>query len=278
MKRKISHLTIAAIAVIAPLAIAAPAATAAPGGTAVFVGDSIPSNPTPLSYLAGKTGSPLPGTHVNANGCGSDGQMPSAYGQAAGKQTFDYTCAGASVRSGGELVTTQLNHAAAAGKLNASTSEVVIMAGANDTYPHILNKVPLNQIETDLTNGFAKTINHAHRLAPNARVKLVGYSQISAPNGDVCVINLGDNTMPLGAIPAVRDSENILQRAGINAANRAGATFVDSKAISQGHDICAPANQRWIMGVVDTSPQPHNLIVHMTNAGLRALATNAAQK
>ena len=278
MKRKISHLAIAAIAAIAPLAITTPAATAAPGGTAVFVGDSIPSNPTPLSYLAGKTGSPIPGTHVNANGCGSDGVMPSAYGQAAGKQTFDFTCAGASIRSGGELVTTQLRHASAAGKLNASTSEVVIMAGANDTYPHILNQVPMNRIETDLTNGLVNTINLAHRLAPNARVKVVGYTQISAPNGDVCVINIGDNTTPVGAIPAVRDSENILQRAGVNASNRAGATFVDSKVISRGHDMCASANQRWIMGVVDTSPQPHNLILHMTNAGLRAVANNAAQK
>lgn len=277
MKRTLSTLALSAVLAAAPMALAAPAANAAPGGTAVFVGDSYPSNPNIASYAAAKFNVPIPGAHLNDAGCGADGVMPSAYGQAAGKQTFDFTCAGASVRTGGVRVSDQLNQAAAKGKLNASTSEVVIMAGGNDTYPHIINKVPLDQIERDLTNGFADTINRAHQLAPNARVKVVGYSQIAAPNGAVCVINLGDQTMPVAPIPAVRDSEGIVQRAAINASNRAGATFVDSKPISQGHDICASANQRWIMGVVDTSAQPHNLIVHMTDAGLRAVGANAGR-
>ena len=277
MKRQVTRLALAAITAIAPLAIAAPMASAAPS-SAVFVGDSIPANPTVASYLAVKTGVPIPGAHVNLNGCATDGQMPAMYGAAAGLETFDYTCAGASIRTGGQHVTAQLDNAAKAGKLNASTREVVIMAGANDTYPHILNQVPLGQIETDLTNGFADTINHAKKLAPQARVKIIGLNQIAAPNGDVCLVNIGDNTMPLAPIPAVRDSEGILQRAGINGAKRAGATFVDSKAISQGHDMCAPGNMRWTVGLIDTGSGPHNLTFHMTNEGLGALATNAAKQ
>src|SRR5699024_11273386 len=85
----------------------------------------------------------------------------------------NYSSSGAPFRPGGNHITSLANKARQDGKLNGATREVVIFAGANDTYPYILNdKMPVPQIEKNLRVSIRNTVNHVKRLAPNARVKV----------------------------------------------------------------------------------------------------------
>lgn len=269
----VGALSMAAAAAVTTV-VATPDAEAAPG-PAVILGDSLAANPLPVDYLAGKLN--LPGK-TNVVGCGTDGLAAAAYSQASGRQTVDATCAGASYRTGGDHMITLADRAAAAGQLNRGTGEVVIVAGANDTYPHMIGGLPLPAVENDLKIAIVNTVNHVKRLAPNARVKIVGYPKLTGPDGSVCLINNGDQALPAAWISApVNDAATALQNAGRNAANETSATFVDTQAISQGNSTCAPAAQRWVAGIVDTGTT-HNLPIHATDAGLRGIMANAAYK
>ncbi|MBC2681191.1 GDSL-type esterase/lipase family protein [Corynebacterium anserum] len=269
----VGALGLAAAAVAATTVVTTPDATAAPG-PAVILGDSLAANPVPVDYLAGKLH--LPGK-TNVVGCGSDGLAASAYAAASGRDVVDATCAGASYRTGGDHMITLAERAANAGKLNQGTGEVVILAGANDTYPHMINGQPIPAVENDLKVSMVNTINRVKQMAPNARVKIVGYPQITGPDGSVCLINNGDQTLPAAWISApVNDAFGIIQRAGINAARETGATFVDSQGISKNNSTCAPAAQRYVAGIVDTGTA-HNLPIHATDVGLRAVMDHAGR-
>ena len=259
---------LATLAATAVAAVTLPmAAQAAPGNTVVF-GDSLPANPTVGDWLTSK-GAPIPGGRVNEMGCGTDFLFSGAVGAGNGTPIADYTCAGSSFRTGGIRVIDQINRAAETGALDAGTRQVVILAGANDTYPYILNdRMPMPQIQENLRVAAGDAINRAKQVAPNAQIKIAGYPTVSGPNGEVCLVNTAGVGLPTPAVN-LNEIEAGLDAGLRQAAGDTGAKFVDLKEVTAGHGTCDADN--WVVGVVDDSIGDYNLFVHMTNHGVQTV-------
>ncbi|MGI8328396.1 GDSL-type esterase/lipase family protein [Actinomadura scrupuli] len=104
-----------------------------------------------------------------------------------------------------------------------------------------------------------------HQRAPRARVLVVGYPRL-LPTGAGCW-----PSVPLGPadtiyLDGVERSLNAMLRARALAG---GAEFVDAYAGSGGHDMCADSRQRWVEGVVPTSPAAP---LHSNARGMRVVA------
>lgn len=269
MLKKLARTLVAASAAVAAVGGLAPAAQAVPGNT-VVLGDSLAANPTLVDYVSGKASVPLPGGRTNQLGCGTDFRFSNAIGAANGTPAANFTCAGASYRTGGIHMIDQLNQAAAQGELNGATKQVVLFSGANDTYPYVINdKMPVEQIKANLQASIRDAVNRARQLAPNARIKVAGYPTISTPEGKVCLLNIIPGQPTQDAFTNIREIEDAAQWAAVDAARETGAQFVDLKPMSRDHGMCS--NDRWIAGIIDTTAGPHNLILHMTDAGLDAV-------
>lgn len=254
---------------------------------AVVFGDSVPANSNPLGVAAGHVNNEQVrnglrdvggATPYNRLGCSSDGHFIDAYSKASGLSTGNYTCSGASYGTGGIKINQAVDVATQHGDLNGSTKEVAILAGANDTYPRIGitpdSQTP-NQIRDDLKRNMVNTINHIHRVAPNARVKIIGYPQVTDKFGMACTIDAIPNVQG-GHVPGVGIYENIVQWAGATAAREAHAQFVDLKPQSQGHGTCDP--DRWYSGVVDSfPPAPYKLLLHLNDNGMQQVGTLAGR-
>ncbi|HIW96696.1 MAG TPA: hypothetical protein H9867_09520 [Candidatus Corynebacterium gallistercoris] len=269
MLKKLARTLVAAAATTAAVVTMAPAAQAAPGNS-VVLGDSLAANPTIVDYVAGKFSMAIPGARVNPLGCGTDYRLSGSIGAANGTEVADYTCAGASYRTGGIHMIDQVRRAHRDGALDAGTREVVLFSGANDTYPYMINdRMPVPQIREQLKVAIRDAVNEARRLAPNAKIKVVGYPTISNPDGRVCLLNVIPGQPTVDVLFNIREVEDALQWAAVDAAAETGAQFVDLKPLSAGHGMCS--NDRWIAGVIDTTSGPRNLILHMTDAGLNAV-------
>ncbi|PMC61842.1 hypothetical protein CJ204_09010 [Corynebacterium xerosis] len=257
---------LATLAATAVAAVTLPmAAQAAPGNTVVF-GDSLPANPTVGDWLTVK-GAPVPGGRVNEMGCGTDFLFSNAVGAANGKPVADYTCAGSSFHTGGIPISEQIKRATATRALDSGTSEVVILAGANDTYPYILNdRMPMPHIQENLRVAARDAINQIKNVAPTAKVKIAGYPTVSGPNGEVCLINTGGVGVPTPAVN-LREIEDRLDYGLYQAARDAGAQFVSLKDATAGHGTCDADN--WVVGIVDDNIGTYNLFLHMTNHGVQ---------
>lgn len=251
----------------------APESQANPGNT-VVLGDSIVANPDLYSWAAGR-GVPLPDPVLSGPGCGTDNRFANSYAQASGQHVDNYSCAGSSYRTGGMHVTEQADRAHRGGALNAGTSEVVIWAGANDTYPYILgDRLPVSQIESQLRASVERTVNHVKRHAPNANVKVLGFPHVTNGAGQICPVNVIPGIQTPSALFQVSDIEWALERAIRDGANRAGGNFVELKTASRGHEMCS--DDRWIEGIIDTTSERRNLPLDMTDTGLREMGRTAA--
>ena len=122
-------------AILATTALAAgnTTALAATPGNTVLVGDSVVANPTFSDYWKNKANAK---TNTGV-GCVTDGSIADEIANASGGAHVDqYQCAGASFATGGHHIDDSLRTAAQHGDLNPQTKNVVIVAGANDTYPY----------------------------------------------------------------------------------------------------------------------------------------------
>jgi len=249
----------------------APSAEAVPGNS-VVLGDSLTANPDLYNYFAGK-GVPLPNPVLSGSGCGTDNRFSDGVGRGSGLPVDNYSCAGASYRTGGMHISDQARIAHDQGSLNGETKQVVLLAGTNDTYPYVLNDhLPVDQIEANLRNAIADTVREVKGYAPNADVKVIGMPHVVNSLGQVCPINLIPNVQVPSLTIQISDLEWALERAGQDGANAGGARFVSLKPVSDGHEMCS--NDRWIVGLIDTTSGRRNLPVHMTDAGLAAVGLN----
>ncbi|GAB89931.1 SGNH/GDSL hydrolase family protein [Gordonia rhizosphera] len=101
--------------------------------------------------------------------------------------------------------------------------------------------------------------------APGSEIVAVGYPWI-LPSDTGCYPTVPVST---GDVPYLRDLQAALNDAIAKAAAQTDITFVDMSEISEGHDACAPAGQRWIepqVGAVGASP------LHPNEAGQEAIA------
>jgi hypothetical protein len=244
----------------------------ADGGRAVLAGDSLVANPDLYNFLAGK-GVPLPDPVLSRTGCGTDNRFRDAIAGASGQNVQNYTCAGASYRTGGAHVIDQVKQAAANGDVNGAT--VYLLAGANDTYPYILNDhMPVPQIESNLRDAIAKAVRAA-KDAGAADVKVLGMPHVTNAAGEVCAINL----IPGVQVPTfginISDVEWAMERAGAAGAAEGGGRFVSLKEPSNGHEMCS--NNRYITGLIDTTSARRNLPLHMTDEGHAVLGAFAGR-
>ena len=100
--------------------------------------------------------------------------------------------------------------------------------------------------------------------APQARVVLVGYPQLIPAEGSCPAL------LPLaeGDLPFARTVNRGLADALENAAEAAGVEYVDTFALSRGHDICA--DEPWVNGQVNDPERA--LAFHPFAAGQEAVA------
>jgi hypothetical protein len=246
----------------------------------LLFGDSVAANPAPLNFLVGRVaeeGYPVPAT-VGAGGCSTDNRLADGIAASSGVPVANYACAGSSLWSGDTLVSDAVSDAVHHRDLTAATREVIILAGANDTYPLLMDGVPLDKVEDAIRDSMAETVRQIHHTAPDARVRVFGYPRIADDAGEVCIINVTPGVftpwMPDVGMPPVPDIEASLQRAQINAAADAGAEFVDLKGPSADGPMCS--ENRWLVGIVDTTADHYNLPFHATDNALDRIAAIAA--
>lgn len=265
-----SIVTSALFAIASAIGVGHFTADAEPHPNSVLFGDSVTANPTIPDGALYRFVDTIP---KNGAGCPSDGHFADAMSRASGLGTDNYTCAGASLRSGGLPIREEIDKAGASGDLSDQTQRVVIMAGYNDTYQH--PELNGDQIYGLIHDGLVDAVNQARHYAPHARITLAGYPSIGNQNGEVCLVNVIPNvTWPTWGVNN-RDVENMLETAGQNAAHETGAEFLSIKDMSRDHNMCT--NDRWMTGVVDTTAQPHNMPLHLTNDGLEQVGTFVGQ-
>lgn len=172
----------------------------------------------------------------------------------------NYTCAGASHRTGGAHVIDQVNEAAANGDIAGAT--VYMLAGANDTYPYILNDhMPVSEIQENLKNSIARPCRARSPALPTSRSSVCRTS----PTPPARFINLiPDVNVPTFGVN-ISEVEWAMEQAGIDGAAAGGGRFVSLKAASEGHEMCS--NDRYIVGIIDTTSTRRNLPLHMTDEG-----------
>ncbi|MFB7600191.1 SGNH/GDSL hydrolase family protein [Streptomyces sp. NPDC056160] len=113
----------------------------------------------------------------------------------------------------------------------------------------------------------ADVLRGIHRRAPHARVVVVGYPDLFPDDGVGCT----GAKVPLAAgdFSFLRDKEKELNAMLARQARRGGAEYVNTYSPTVGHDLCRPAEQRWIETFAPETPAAP---VHPNAAGERAMA------
>lgn len=218
----------------------------------------------------------------------SDHNYPSLVAEALGADSFtDVSCSGARTddMTGKQFgwVKPQLD------ALEPSTSLVTVGIGGNDikfgeiayTCGSMGRSNPAGSPCTDhYTRGgrdriseritetydHLKAVLHGIRDRSPAAVFVVGYPRILPEEG-----SCHGRNMPIapGDYPYLTAKTRELNEALSRAASAQGATYVDTYTPSKGHDVCAPADERWIEGAVPVSPAAP---VHPNALGMRGMA------
>ncbi len=214
------------------------------------------------------SGAGLPRTRRDAFTCGqSPLNYPTLVAKSIGAKLVDVSCGGASTDSGtqpqplgAESWPPQL------GAVTKGTDLVTVGLGGNDFswYVAVMFSCTTAGIaeptgnpcerqgtspESDVTAlppqigaRLEALLTEVNRRAPDARVLLVGYPQPVPADGTCPELPLA-----AGDYPFVREQWEALNAAMREAAEAAGATFVDVLGPSEGHDICAGA-EAWVQG------------------------------
>lgn len=238
----------------------------------VGFGDSVVANPKPEDYLASKSAQNPNG----AAGCAKDPNgMVTQIANRLGLTPFDFSCPGASVITGGQHLTDQVNMAIANGALSPGTAQVTLTIGANDTYPRLLNGEKADAIQRNVVAAMVPEINRIKAAAPNARIKVVGYPSVSDRHG-VCLVQLGNNIHSYEPIQALIQMEDLMEGISRGAAQGAGVQYIDVRTPSFGHGMCAKDADRWYGAFIDFG-QRRNIPVHMTDIGIQAVSDIVAR-
>lgn len=274
MRRRTVSTALAGFATaLAMTALAAPAHAepAAPaGGNVVTFGDSVVANPPELSNLGG-----VRLLSADRGTCNrGEHRLATELASITGRDIDDYSCPGATASDSdfrkhfGE----QVDRAIAAGDLNAGTTHVTLLFGFNDSYRHV---PPLS------TGAFGRDVGQriedirAH--APNARIMVMSYPTLTDENGNACFIH-ANALAPFGEagelrtpMPPLVTAEDALHKAQRETAAAHGAEFVDLRAATAGHGLCAPDEQRYVSGYIDDQ-QEYYTASHLTHLGVREVA------
>ncbi|MFC9687887.1 SGNH/GDSL hydrolase family protein [Kribbella sp. NPDC056951] len=186
-----------------------------------------------------------------------------------GADLTDVTCSGAVIPDFSEkqfgFVPPQYN------SLSAATDLVTVAIGGNDTglvaaALSCINLLPApagtsckerytaggkDQLAARITAtapAFGQALDRIRTLAPNARILVTGYGTYIRPNG--CYPQIPVWPVDANYLQATVDRLNHMLA---TQSAQHGATYVDLRTPSIGHDACAPITQRWLEGLIPTS-------------------------
>ncbi|MFC5719247.1 SGNH/GDSL hydrolase family protein [Streptomyces gamaensis] len=97
----------------------------------------------------------------------------------------------------------------------------------------------------------AAVLKAVHQRAPHAEIALVGYPAIMPDSGSGCFPAV---PIAAGDVPYLRETEKRLNAMLREQARTAHVRYADTYTPTTGHDVCAPAADRWIEGVEPASP------------------------
>lgn len=260
-------------------------ATANPGKT-IALGDSFMANPDIPAYLLSQVateGMDLP-DNVGTEGCGRDAHgIPQRLGELTGNTIVDYSCPGAVMAAEfhPNNIQGQVDRAIAENQI-ADATEVIIMAGFNDSYKEMDMGVALADPaastdwgrKTTVSVGAAEhAVNTLRQAGFDGEVKFVGYPQITEPGTDnICPANVvpgAQTRIPFAAATAMENwSNDMLTRAAANT----GGQFVNIAAQTQGNHMCASDADRYVTGVIDTTNTGAQFPLHLTHTANQAIA------
>ncbi|MDK8449890.1 GDSL-type esterase/lipase family protein [Corynebacterium mastitidis] len=260
----------AASAVALSLGLSAVPATASPNALVGF-GDSVMANPRLLDHLSAGLPIPEEQKHNVHNHCASDPNgMVKQVARLKGMEAHDYSCPGASVSTGGKRISAQIDDAIAQGALDGATREVLIQVGFNDTYLNMADRKAPEEIHRAYVAALTEQIGRIRQAAPQAAIRVLGYPSIS-DNVGTCLVQLGNNIHSFEGVPLTTDLENMAEAMNRDAAAQSGVQYVDLRAASLGHGMCAPDGERWYGAAIDLG-QPRNVPVHMTDLGVARIS------
>ena len=250
------------------------AATAAFGVTAVATGGAGASTPVVYvamgdSYAAGPFILPETDPYTCVR---SKDNYAGILSRKMAVQTFrDVTCSGATTNDFSHPQSGQISGTAPPqyNALTADTTLVTVGIGGNDVGlvglaescinvtpngPSCAAKYTAGGVDQygQRIDAFASTygtvIDHIHLVAPNAKILMISYPFAIRPGG--CY-----PAQPLLPADATYIQAKIDQLNSVMAAQAAahGATYVDVRTMTIGHDACALPGVRWIEGLVPTS-------------------------
>ncbi|MFJ7343701.1 SGNH/GDSL hydrolase family protein [Streptomyces sp. NPDC101110] len=201
----------------------------------------------------------------------------------------DVTCSGATTA---DLAVSRHGEPAQFDALNRGTDLVTVTIGGNDgvgfskvlkTCGELSNSqpagAPCREHFTEggrdrLLEGINETapkvdtvIDAVHRVAPRAKVLIVGYPSLFPHDGIGCASSSAP--FAAGDFPYLRDTTIRLNAMLAERAVRKGATYVDTYTPSIGHDMCQPAERRWIE---DLAPRTAAAPAHPNARGEAAMA------
>lgn len=279
--------SIAAVAALATLAVPSISTTsqadAAPNGNMVAYGDSFVANPDQIKNFT--RGSSIESVRRSAwdyptkGGClQAPNNWPRILAKQTGRQVVDWSCSGGN----SETLLQRIDWSIRSGDLHPGTSVVLISTGINDFAPlNALQGRPTDfrVIHNIYVNNLRTAANKIRRVAPHARIIMPGMLSITEPVGlqRLCGVNVIPNMpggLPLGHLQAMELAARDAQR---HAAWAVGATFIDIKHESRNHHTCAPDQQRWVAGIIDTTTPNYNMAFHPSYAGSRYVANRVQQ-
>ncbi|MGW7541146.1 SGNH/GDSL hydrolase family protein [Streptomyces sp. NPDC054770] len=268
-------LALASVVATAPAGSASPLHTRTPDTPYVALGDSTASGP----------GIP---DQVDLNCARSNRNYPSLVAAARDAELTDVSCSGATTA---QMTTAQGTAPAQFSALRRSTKLVTLSIGGNDIgFTSIITNCAVlgatdpagapckASYDADGTDGVqeaiaqtapkvAKVLRGIRKRAPHARVLVVGYPDLFPADGGACT----SPTAPFAAgdFSWMRDGELALNAMLARQARRAGAQYVDTYTPTIGHDLCAPADERWIEDLLPLHP---GAPIHPNAAGHQAIA------
>ncbi|MEV8318064.1 SGNH/GDSL hydrolase family protein [Streptomyces sp. NPDC059900] len=264
--------------------------SAAPVGAVSSKADEPPDKP--LEYVAigdSFAAGPLIPDQNQLSCLRSARNYPAVAAEALGARLTDVSCSGAKVSdfSGRQFGLLAPQYEA----LKPSTDLVSVTIGGNDvslvaTALGCVNLLPkptgISCADTAASKGdptakaidawsatFGKALDEVHRRAPNAKIVVAGYATYIREDG--CW-----PTQPIWDKDGNYLQARVNQLNGVLAAQSRAhhATYVDTAAVSAGHDTCAAPSERYIEGLVPTSVAAP---LHPNARGMAAFGKAVAQ-
>lgn len=271
-----------ALAVVSALSVgvgalvAAPAASAAPNSNVVIMGDSYAANPDQYyNTLRGIDGF-VPDNYPETGNClQAPNNWPRLMQQRHNLPVNDWSCSGLTSHS----ALSRIDRAVNAGDIHAGTRTVVLNYGMNNFGPAGGDNGANFLDPGDVRNRYLADVRAAaakvRAAAPGVNIVLTG--QMAITSGMMfCLANVVPN-FPAGLpVPVLSDVESWLQGNQREAARQIGASFVDLKSETANNATCAPDNERYVAGILDTTTPDYNMMIHPSLRGSNYIADRMA--